>query len=460
MKITCCGAARVVTGSCHLLEAEGKVILIDCGLFQGGKDLNRLNYEGFPFNPADIDAVIITHAHIDHCGRLPLLVKKGYQGPVYCTKPTADLLPVMLADSAHVQEKDTEHENRRRKRQGMQPRFPLYSQLDVDDTNALIKALSYEEKIDLADGTFSLNFKEAGHILGSAHAIVEAKEGNQKRKIVFSGDIGQWDVPIIRDPSLIKEADYVFCESTYGNRLHRDPQPREEILARIINQTYARGGKVLIPSFALERTQELLYALAKLHHQNKLPKMPVYLDSPLAIKATEVFKAHPEVYDEEAATIKEPFSFPGFQYSLDARDSMKLNELEGPAIFIAGSGMCTAGRIRHHFKHHIWDAKNTVLFVGYQAEGTLGRHILEGAQEIKMMGIRCAVNAEICKINSFSAHADANELIKWLDAYQVKPRKLFLIHGEEAAISALRIRAEERGHNVQAPHYLEEIQLD
>lgn len=433
MRVTCHGAAKTVTGSCHEVETNGTRFLIDCGMFQGSKDLNRLNYEPFAFDPSAIDFVILSHGHIDHCGLLPKLTRNGFSGPIYTSPATADLLPAMLMDSAYIQEKETEHENRRRQRQGKEPRDPMYTQEDVPAVLSQIKPLEYDVRIDLQEG-LSFMLRDAGHIIGSAIVQLFIYEDGEEKITIFSGDLGQWDVPIIEDPTFITRADYVFMETTYGDRLHREAEPRKELLFKYIKKTYERGGKLLIPSFALERTQELLYSLSELitEKPDYPKKMKVYLDSPLAIKVTKVFHDHPEVYDEDARARKDtPFEFPELVCTPETKDSIELNKNDDPAIIIAGSGMCTAGRIRHHLKHGIWNPKNTVLFVGYQGVGTLGRHLLDGAKEIRMMGSTFAVRAEIARIHSFSAHADRDELVRWLTSFLEKPRKVFLIHGEE-----------------------------
>ncbi len=453
MQITCHGAAGFVTGSCHLVETGSVRFLIDCGMYQGNKALNRLNYEPFGFDPQTIDFVVNTHGHIDHCGLLPKLVKYGFAGTIYASAPTADLLPIMLEDSAYIQEKDTEHENRRRLRKGLEPRDPLYTAEDVERTVALIHTVDYNESMQpVPDITFRL--RDAGHVIGSS--IVELFVGNDngsETKVVFSGDLGQWDVPIIEDPTYIWNSDYVFIESTYGDRLHQKIRPRKEELYEHIQRTYARGGKLLIPCFALERTQELLYTLSALKNEEEdFPPVDIYLDSPLAIKITEVFKKHPETYDEEArARTDTPFEFPGLICTPEVDESRRVNKLEGPAVVIAGSGMCNAGRIRHHLKHGIWDPRNTVLFVGYQAPGTLGRVLLDGAEEIKMMGAEFAVKAEIAKIGSFSAHADKGELTNWLKAFKEKPKTVFLIHGEQETLETFSSDLNHQGFNTVIP---------
>jgi metallo-beta-lactamase family protein len=453
MQITSHGAAGFVTGSCHLVETDNARFLIDCGMYQGSKALSRLNYEPFGFDPASIDFVINTHGHIDHCGLLPKLVKDGFSGTIYASPATADLLPIMLEDSAYIQEKDTEHENRRRLRKGQEPRAPLYTAEDVEKTVAMIQLVDYSASRQVAPGvTFRL--RDAGHVIGSSivELFIEDKEKGET-KVVFSGDLGQWDVPIIEDPTYIWNSDYVFVESTYGDRVREKTRPRKEELYEQVLRTCGRGGKLLIPCFALERTQELLYTLSDLKNEKPdFPPVNIYLDSPLAIKITEVFKKHPDTYDEEArARTDKPFDFPGLVCTPSVDESRQVNMMDGPAIVIAGSGMCTAGRIRHHLKHGIWNPKNTVLFVGYQAPGTLGRILLDGAEEIRMMGSEFAVKAEIAKIGSFSAHADQEELVNWLTSFREKPKTVFLIHGEPETLETFSTVLNKLGFNTAIP---------
>ncbi|THB79946.1 MAG: MBL fold metallo-hydrolase [Desulfobulbaceae bacterium] len=453
MQVTSHGAAGGVTGSCHMVETRSSRFLIDCGMFQGGKKVNKFNYEPFAFDPKQIDFVISTHAHIDHCGLLPKLVKHGFKGIIYASSATADLLPIMLSDSAYIQEKDTEHENRRRLRKGLPPREPLYDQSHADAVTGLIQITRYNETFKIND-EITIRLRDAGHVIGSSIVevfITTVDEG--EKKLVFSGDLGQWDVPIIEDPTFIWNADYVWIESTYGDRAHHKAGPRKELLFEHVLSTYKKGGKLLIPCFALERTQELLYTLSELiSERDNFPPINVYLDSPLAIKITEVFKQHPNLYDEEArARTDKPFDFPALICTPSVDESRKANALEEPAIIIAGSGMCTAGRIRHHLKHSIWDPRTTLLFVGYQAPGTLGRLLLDGVDEIKMMGMRLVVKADIERIGSFSAHADRDELTGWLQAFKKRPEKVFLIHGEQDTLEAFSQSLTEQGFNTEIP---------
>jgi len=453
MHITSFGAAGFVTGSCHMVETDKARFLVDCGMYQGNKRMNRLNYEPFGFDPGSIDFVINTHGHIDHCGLLPKLVKHGFKGTIYASPATADLLPIMLEDSAFIQEKDTEHENRRRLRKGQEPRQPLYTSEDVAKTVGRIQLVEYNASLQALPGiTFRL--RDAGHVIGSSIVELFVENGaGEETKVVFSGDLGQWDVPIIEDPTFINKSDYVFIESTYGDRVRQQTRPRKEELYEHIQHTCGRGGKLLIPCFALERTQELLYTLSALKNERPdFPPVNIYLDSPLAIKITEVFKNHPDTYDEEArARTDQPFDFPGLICTPSVDESRQVNVMEGPAIVIAGSGMCTAGRIRHHLKHGIWNPKNTVLMVGYQAPGTLGRILLDGAEEIRMMGDEYVVKADIAKIDSFSAHADKDELTRWLMNFREKPKTVFLIHGEQETLEAFSASLNKLGFNTQIP---------
>lgn len=452
MQITSHGAAQVVTGSCHRVETEDFTFLIDCGMFQGGKELARKNHTAFDFDPKDVDFMILTHAHIDHCGLIPKLVKQGFNGKIYTSPATADLVPIMLRDSAFIQEKDTEHENKRRIRKGLEPRDPLYTQEDAEKVIPLISPLEYKKVLSLGD-SLEVILQDAGHVIGSAIVELLITEKGKLRKIVFSGDLGQNNVPIIEDPTLIEKADYIFIESTYGDRLHDARLPKDKQLMDVIKTTIERGGKVFIPSFALERTQELLYTLSELQTNNSdFPKVPIYLDSPLAIKITEVFKNHPEMYDAQAKARKDkPFSFPYLKCTPETEDSKEISKSDEPSIVIAGSGMCTAGRIRHHIRHGIENPQNTVLFVGYQAPGSLGRVLLDGAKKIRMMGRVFDVQAEIKRIGSFSAHADQKGLTQWLQAFNPKPARVFLVHGEENSIENFSKHLKALGFETEIP---------
>ncbi|MBN2543356.1 MBL fold metallo-hydrolase [bacterium] len=451
MDLTFCGAAKIVTGSCYWIKTGKTQILVDCGMFQGSKKTNRRNYEPFKFKPEKIDYLFLTHAHIDHSGLIPKLVANGFSGKIFTTDATIDLCEIMLEDSAGIQIMETEHENKRRLRQGLPPRKPLYTIEDAKNSMQFFEAVEYDRLYNIND-TIEVRYRDAGHILGSSIIELFVKENGQKKKLVFSGDIGQWNVPIVKDPTMIDEADYLFVESTYGDRLHEGVGLRNELLLKYTVETFKKGGKLLIPSFAIERTQELLYSFNDLILSGSFPDEKIFLDSPLAIKATEIFKKYRKYYDKEAKNEYEhPFTFPNLVYNHETEDSIKLNNYGKPCIIIAGSGMCTGGRIRHHLKHSLWDPKNTVLFVGYQAEGSLGRYILEGAERVKMMGLEIIVKADIRKINSFSAHADYPELIKWTQSFTEKPETVFVVHGEEKSAMALSDKLKELGFDCHVP---------
>ncbi len=457
MKLTFCGAARIVTGSCYLVESGSDKILIDCGMFQGVKDVTRHNYEPFRFDPRTISYVLLTHAHIDHSGLLPKLVKEGFRGKIFATSASIDLCHIMLADSAEVQKSETEDENRRRESEGLPPRNPLYSMDDVQATLPHFQEVEYGRTYSITRN-IQARYLDAGHIIGSAIIELFVTENNETKKIVFSGDLGQWDVPIIHDPTMVEEADYVVMESTYGDRLHEDLKQRDDILLSYVKETYNKRGKLLIPSFAVERTQELLYAFNKMILAGKFPDEKVFLDSPLAIKATEIFEKHREFYDREAFKYKNPFNFPNLVETSSVEESKGINTYGRPCVVIAGNGMVTGGRIRHHLRHGLSDPRNTVLFVGYQAEGTLGRQILEGAKSVKMMGLEIEVKAEIKRIDSFSAHADYEELLKWVNGFVQKPKKIFITHGEEASAEEFGKRLTKQGFRIHIPNIGESVE--
>jgi len=454
MKLTFCGAARIVTGSCYLVQTGKTKLLVDCGMFQGSKEINKLNYEDFSFDPKEIDYVLLTHTHIDHSGLLPKLAAKGFSGDIFATPATIDLCKIMLEDSAEMQVKETEDENRRRMRDGLSPRTPLYTKEEAQAACKLFKRVAYSKTYDLQGG-ISFRYRDAGHIIGSA--IIELfAEG---KKIVFSGDLGQWNAAIVEDPTLIEDADYLLIESTYGDRLHNDAGKNEELLLKYAKETYNKGGKLMIPSFAVERTQEVLYAINHLMKSQHFPKEPIFLDSPLAIKATDIFMKYKGDFDEQARASRDPLGLKNITYTPTVQDSMKLNNYDQPCIIIAGSGMCTGGRIRHHFRHGLWNPKNTVLFVGYQAEGTLGRYILEGAKEVRMMGMTVDVKADIRRIDGFSAHADYKGLLRWLKGFKKKPKTVFIVHGEPQATEAFKEKLEEKGFSCRVPSMKETVEL-
>ena len=439
MKIKFCGASTGVTGSCHLLTSGEHKILLDCGQFQGNKQTEKLNEEPFPFDPAEIECVVLSHAHIDHCGRLPLLTKRGFRGKIYCTDATADLLDIMLKDSAYIHEKDAEWQSKKNARTGKPAVEPLYTIQDAEYTLKLVQPILYDQLEEIND-SIKIVFNDAGHILGSAITELWVTEGETTSKIVFSGDLGVMDRPILRNPVKIKKADYLIMETTYGNRLHPANSTSIDELIDITIRTVKRGGSVIIPSFAVGRTQELIYQYNKFYGEHPefreiLSKVNVYIDSPMANSATEVFKKNAQVFDEETRQYilsgDNPLDFPNLKFTRNTADSQMLNNDKNPKIIISASGMCEAGRIRHHLKHNLWDSRNSIVFVGYQAEGTLGRLIIDGAKEVKLFGETVMVGAEIYNLQGFSGHADQAGLIEWLGGFQIKPKEIFLVHGEQ-----------------------------
>lgn len=441
MNIQFCGAATGVTGSCHWLTTEDHQFLLDCGQFQGGKEQEKQNYLPFPFPVDQIEFVVLSHAHIDHCGRLPLLAKRGFRGKIYCTDATADLLEVMLKDSAYIHEKEAEWQNRKNLRAGVDPVEPLYTIKDAEEALKLVSPVLYDQLIQI-NGHIKIVFNDAGHILGSAITELWIEEAGKSSKIVYSGDLGVMHRPILRDPTFIKSADYLILESTYGNRLHPANATSIEQLLEIVVKTTRRGGTVVIPAFAVGRTQELLFEFNKYYEEGTkykadLEKLMIYVDSPMATTATEVFKRNAQVFDEETKDYilrgDMPLDFKNLVFTRTSEESKALNFDRTPKVVISASGMCDAGRIRHHLKHNLWDAKSSIVFVGYQAEGTLGRIILDGIKEVKLFGETIQVNAEIHNLEGFSGHADQAGLLEWLGGFKAKPKEIFLVHGEEEA---------------------------
>ncbi|WP_077366907.1 MBL fold metallo-hydrolase RNA specificity domain-containing protein [Anaerosalibacter sp. Marseille-P3206] len=438
MQIRFLGASKVVTGSNFLIETDKYKILLDCGMFQGSEELEKLNFEKFSYNPADIDYLILSHAHIDHSGRIPKLVKEGFKGKIICTSATFDLCKIMLIDSANIQQSDVEWENRKRQRAGKEPIEPLYTVDDAELSLKYFETYLYDQKITLNEDII-VRFKDAGHILGSSIIELWVKEKKEFTKIVFSGDLGMPGRPIIKKPEYIDEADYLIIESTYGNRIHEDIKASAKKLVDIINTTALRGGSVIIPSFAVGRTQEIIYELNKYYEYDKsveeYMRIPVYVDSPMAVRATEAFQANPNCFNEETKKMilngDNPFEFPNLFYVKSQQESMKLNKYNFPRVVISSSGMCTAGRIRHHLKHNLWKGSNSIVFVGYQAEGTLGRRLLDGEKNVKILGEDIKVEAEIYNLEGFSGHADQNVLMDWLNKFEQKPKKIFVVHGEK-----------------------------
>lgn len=444
MRLEFLGAAHTVTGSCYLLETGEDRYLVDCGMFQGSKRIREYNYEEFSFNPADIDGVLLTHAHVDHCGMIPKLVREGFKGTVYATQSTCDLAKIMLPDSAHIQESDAEMLNRKGQRRGDAPVEPLYGINDALDALKQFSPVPYNEELKLSDN-LRVVFRDAGHILGSAILEVYVKENDKETKLVFSGDLGQPNQPLLKDPTSIKGADFVLMESTYGDRLHQ-LYDKETALIEIVNETMDRGGNLIIPSFAVGRTQTLLYYFYRLHQEGRLdPDIPIIIDSPLAIAATRVFLKNFRDFDEESLKLfgksgRVP-DFSQVHLCETAAESRALNSSEGSAIIISASGMADAGRVLHHLKHNLWRPESTILFVGYQAEGCLGRRLIDGITRVRVLGEEIAVKAQIKSLDGFSAHADANQLMDWLgNITDPKPAKVFIVHGEAPAQEALKKR--------------------
>ena len=439
MKLSFHGADQDVTGSCHLVEAAGKRILIDCGLYQGGRELAEENAEPFGFDAAAIDYVLLTHAHLDHCGRLPLLVKRGFQGEIICTAATRELARVVMLDAAHLQEEEARWQARKEQRRGRRDEpEPLYSTLDaLAAMEGFGRTARYGEALELAPG-LQATFVDAGHILGSASVLLESGAG-ERRRVLFSGDLGNAGRPLLRDPVVPEHVDVAVMETTYGDRLHRALAPSVEELYQAIRDTFRRGGNVIIPTFALERAQELLYYLREGVDKEALPRsMQVFLDSPMAISATEIFRRHPECYDAPTKRLfddgHDPFQFPGLHFLREAAESMALNRISGGAVIMAGSGMATGGRVRHHLKNSLWREDCSVVFVGFAAHGTLARRIIDGAPVVRVLGEDIPVRARIHTINGFSAHADRDELLAW--HRRAAPKRTFLVHGEAETMAA------------------------
>ena len=464
MKLHFYGADRCVTGSCHCLEINGKKILVDCGLQQGRDELDN---RYLAFAPGNIDILLVTHAHIDHTGRIPLLVKNGFHGRILTTRLTADLMKIMLLDSAHIQESDAEYENRKGERAGREHVDPLYTEQDALDVFKYVTTCEYKEKVDLCEGVSAV-FTDAGHLLGSASITLELEENGVHKTIVFSGDIGNVDQPIIRDPQLLKKADYVVMESTYGDRNHTEVWSYTDELAEIIDETLGKGGNVVIPSFAVGRTQELLYFIRQIKDAGMVhghPHFPVYVDSPLANEATRVFLQTDTSFldDEACALIRSginPLYFDDLHTAVTKEDSMALNTDKTPKVILSSSGMCDAGRIRHHLKYNLWRPECTVLFVGYQAVGTLGRKLHDGAESVKIFGDEIAVHAEITVLPGVSGHADKQGLLGWINAMEQKPAHVFVNHGDDDACTAFAAcLRDEYGYDADAPYSGSEFDL-
>lgn len=460
------GAARNVTGSSYLVEANGTRVLVDCGLFQE-REFQGRNWDPFPVPPDSIDAVLLTHAHLDHCGLLPKLARDGFRGPVFCTGATAEITAIILMDAAHIQEQDAEYKRRRHEREGRRgpyPEIPLYTTADAAACLPQLSPVDYGKEIKIG-GSIRATFLDAGHVLGSSIIRLRVGEGGASRTIVFSGDLGRWDKVIMNDPTMVREADYVLVESTYGNRLHESVQDVDATLREVIISTAEKKGNVVIPTFALERAQEVLYHLNGLVENNHIPHLPVFLDSPMAAKVTDVYERYPGLMDKETLRLirqgDEPFDFPGLKVVATADESMAIAEHNGSAIIIAGSGMCTGGRIKHHLVNNIGRPESTILFVGYQARGTLGRQIVDGAKEVRILGLKHPVLARIARIDGLSAHADREELMRWLSGLSRAPRRVFVVHGEEEASTEFAANLTKKtGWKTHVPRYLEQVAIE
>ncbi len=452
MQIQFWGAARSVTGSMHLLSVNGHKVLLDCGLCQGKRKEAFERNRNLPFDARDIDAVVLSHAHIDHSGNLPSLVKSGFSGSIYATSATRDLDAYMLLDSAHIQESDVAYVNKRRSRQGKRPFEPLYTRRDAMQTLTHFATVEYNRSFEPVPG-LRVHFRDAGHILGSAIVVLDVDEGERQFRLVFSGDIGREGLPMLRAPQVAEDANYVIMESTYGNRFHASTGEAKETLHQFAQEAYDRRAKLLIPSFAVGRTQELAYRLNQLWEEKQLPAIDVFVDSPLAVNATEVFRLHPECYNEEmldamlSESDRDPLGFRHLRYIRGVEESKRLNELKTPAIIISASGMCEAGRILHHLKNNVGDPRNIVLFVGYQAENTLGRKLLEGQDPVPIFGEKYRVRAQVQRAEGYSAHADRTELLDWSARIQRQGdlKRVFLVHGEEDSMLALAEGLREQG---------------
>ncbi|MFC1871836.1 MBL fold metallo-hydrolase RNA specificity domain-containing protein [Chloroflexota bacterium] len=466
-KITFLGASRNVTGSCYLLETSDARVIVDCGLYQERKYQER-NWLPFPFKPETIDTVFLTHAHLDHCGLLPKLVRDGYKGKIYCTPATGEIAEIILLDSAHLQEEDAIYKAKRHRREGRRspyPETPLYTTEDAEAVIPHFAAIEYESCASVKKSIEGC-FYDAGHVLGSATVAITLAEGGKKRRILFSGDVGEPDRPIINDPTIFDQADYIVIESTYGNRTH-DEHSNTDIQAQLrdcINETVNSGGKVVVPSFALERSQEMLYHLNELFLRKEIPPVPVFLDSPMAMRITEVFRHHAELFDDEMTKRmrqgNSPFRFENLKIVQTTNESKAINALKGSAIIVAGSGMVTGGRVKHHIVNNIAQPENTILFIGYQAEGTPGRYLMDGAKEFRLLGYTHQVKARIVKIDGFSAHADREGLLAWLSDIKVPPRRVFVTHGEgKAADSMAKYITGNTGWKTMVPQYRETVNL-
>tara|TARA_B100000809_G_C15118456_1_gene523334 strand:- start:73 stop:1470 length:1398 start_codon:yes stop_codon:yes gene_type:complete len=465
MKLHFLGAAESVTGSCYVLETANSRVMIDCGMYQE-RDLQGRNWEPIPIAASSIDVLLLTHAHLDHSGLLPKLMKEGFKGEIYCTAATAEIAEIILMDSAKIQKEDVRKKikrHRRQKRKSPRPPAPLYEMEDVTACKKAFRTVKYDEPVTVAEGV-EARFHDAGHILGSSMLELSCKDTDGPRRVVFSGDIGHLDVPLLKNPTLLTAADVVVMESTYGDRTHESNDDVDERFAAFVNETVAAGGNLIIPSFAVERTQELLYHIGKLRMDRRIPSIMVFVDSPMAIRVTEVFRHHPELFDKETQEMLEqgthPCDFPGLTMSRTVAQSKAINLIRGSAIVIAGSGMCTGGCVKHHLKNNLDREESTLLFVGYQAHGTLGRHILEKPEEVRIFGEQYPVRLRIEKLNGMSGHADRDGLMRWLSAFEAAPQHLFLTHGEKSVSHKLSKHIDsELGLHAAVPAYLSEADI-
>ena len=463
IKLKFLGAAQNVTGSRHFFEANGVKVLVDCGFYQE-RQFKERNWDPFPIPPAGIDAVFLTHAHLDHCGLLPKLVKEGFKGRIYCTKATAEIAKIILLDSAKIQEEDAEHKRKRHEKEGRKvehPEIPLYTIEDAEACFPLFSPVEYRKSVDIGDGV-EATFYDAGHVLGSSIIRAKVRQGGQERIILFSGDIGRPDRPIVCDPTVFDAADYILIESTYGDRVHHDTEDIKKLIGEVINSTRKAGGNIIVPSFALERSQEVLYYLNELLLEKTIEPLKVFLDSPMASRITEVFKHHPELFDEEMTEFvnnhESPFRLPGLEMTSTADESKAINNAKGTIMVIAGSGMCTGGRVKYHLVNNITRPECTIMFVGYQAIGTLGRSIVDGIEKVRILGTKHPVKAKIVRIHGFSAHADKEELLGWLKGLDKPPRRVFVVHGEsESAKHFGDYIKEQTGWEVTVPAYQDEV---
>jgi len=466
LKVKFLGAVQNVTGSRHLLQANGTRLLVDCGLYQE-RQFKARNWEPFEVPPDSIDAVLLTHAHLDHCGLLPKLSKEGFKGKIYGTSATADIARIILMDSAKLQEEDAEYKRKRHEKEGRKgpyPEVPLYTTADVEACCPQFSPVKYKQPIRI-NNSIEATFYDAGHVLGSSIIQIKAQVNSEQRTVLFSGDMGRPDRPIVQDPASFEQADYILIESTYGDRVHQGREDTKKLIAEVINSTKQAGGNIIIPSFALERSQELLYYINELLLEDKIPHLMVFLDSPMAANITKVFQKHRELFDEEMTEHirhnESPFNFPGLKITGTSDESKAINHIKGTVIIIAGSGMCTGGRIKHHLVNNITGQRNTIMFVGYQAVGTLGRQIVDGKKEVRILGQQYPVRAKIARINGFSAHADREELFNWLRGLKKPPRKIFIVHGESKSAKHFGDYVRQKtGWQVTVPAYQDEIVLD